>query len=335
MSKRAAPDDYHYQTPHKKRNITSSQTNAPTLPNTPVLPNPLPPLPKVAPHLAAAPFIHKSCAKYSQSSAVQDLSYERLEFVGDAYIELFASTLIFDRYPHLNAGRMSQLRESLVKNETLAEYSRAYGFDTRIEVDSFRHMEAAATSSKGNKGLNKVFADVFEAYLAAVVLSDKENGYTAAEKWAVSLWAPRVAAWEKDNANLLNATPANKVEVDPRTVYNPEAKQELNKRLTWSGKEVRITYEPWRDMIELKGDKIGQCQHFIAVYLTGYGVEKKLLGKGEGKSRAEAGQWAAIDAMHGEMKAFVAECAQKCAEIKEKRRLEMERKQEAEVKGEA
>lgn len=284
-----------------------------------MLPDPLPRLPELTPELSAGPFIHKSSATYSRVSAAKDVSYERLEFLGDAYIELFASTLIFHRCSTLPAGQMSQLRELLVKNETLAEFSRAYAFNKRIEVDSMKHMEAVA--SKGNKGLNKVLGDVFEAYLAAVVLSDKKSGFETAEKWALALWEPRITAWEKANNASAYQTATVDGEVQaPRKFFNPDAKQELSRQLIWSAKEVRITYEPWKDKIELKGAQIGQTRHFIAAYLTGYGFEKKLIGKGEGKNRGEAGQWAATDAMYGEMKDFVAERARECVEIKEKRK---------------
>lgn len=328
MSKRPGSDDYHHQPPHKKhshgpppRRNQSSGTSQ-QYSSLSILPNPLPPLPRLTPELSAGPFIHKSAGvagNYSRTTAAKDMSYERLEFLGDAYIELFASKLIFERYQSLPAGQMSQLRELLVKNETLAEYSRAYAFDKRIEVDSFRHMEAAA--SKGNKGLNKILGDVFEAYIAAVVLSDGESGYAIAEKWSVALWMPRLVAWEEANNMAAYGTVTTSDErQDPRKIFNPDAKQELSRLLIWSSKEVRIIYEPWKDMVELKGAQIGQTRHYIAVYMTGYGFEKKLLGKGEGKNRGEAGQWAATDAMHGAMKDFVAERARECTDIKEKRK---------------
>lgn len=314
MSKRPASD--HYEGPHKKRNL-GPDSSSPTLPTS------LPPLPQLAPDYAAGPFIHKSAAVYSRNSKIKDLSYERLEFLGDAYIELIASEIIYARFPYLPAGQMSQLRESLVRNDTLAEYSVAYGFDKRIELDSFRQMEAGA--SKGNKGLKKVFGDVFEAYLAAVVLSDPKDGRANAEKWLAALWEPRLVMSEKGlSRSAYGPPPVSDTDKDPLNTYNPDAKQELSRRIVYHGKEVKLTYESWRDMIELKGAQIGQSRHFIAVYLTGFGFEKKLLGKGEGKNRGEAGQWAATDAMHGGSKELVAQCEKQCTEIKEKRKREQE-----------
>ena len=92
------------------------------------------------------------------------MSYERLEFLGDAYIELIASRLIFERFVQLTAGQMSQLRELLVKNETLGEYSKAYGFDKRLEAGAIEKMmeDSRSSGGKGNKAFNKVMGDVFE-----------------------------------------------------------------------------------------------------------------------------------------------------------------------------
>ncbi|EMF12335.1 Ribonuclease_3-domain-containing protein, partial [Sphaerulina musiva SO2202] len=122
-----------------------------------------------------------------------DLTYERLEFLGDAYIELFASRLIYESYSHLPAGRMSQVRELLVKNETLAELSRRYGFDQNIAVGAEIGELLRDSRGRGNKGYNKIVGDVFEAYVAAVVLSDFEGrGFEKAEGWCRDLWEAKL-----------------------------------------------------------------------------------------------------------------------------------------------
>ncbi|KAG9970387.1 hypothetical protein KCU72_g24649, partial [Aureobasidium melanogenum] len=72
---------------------------------------PLPTLPQVpdGPY-SRAPFVHKSSSQHDRTSAVGDMTYERLEFLGDAYLEVIATRLIFSRYPHLAAGRQAQIR---------------------------------------------------------------------------------------------------------------------------------------------------------------------------------------------------------------------------------
>jgi ribonuclease-3 len=77
----------------------------------------------------------------------------------------------------------------------------------------------------------------------------------------------------------------------------------------------------------------GQNRHFIAVHLTGYGYEKKLLGQGEGKNKVEAGNWAAIEAMYGESKAIVDECEQKLIVMKEHKKQEKEAREMAAASG--
>ena len=150
----------------------------------------LPPLPPITnPAYQTAPFKHKSTVPSSHlTPAEPEVTYERLEFLGDAYIEVIASRLLFARFGYLSVGRQSQLRELVVKNETLAEYSRLYGLDKRVSVEGMEWMIGGG-KLKGNKGFNKVLGDVFEAYVAAVVLSDPEHGFAVAEKWLTSLWA--------------------------------------------------------------------------------------------------------------------------------------------------
>jgi ribonuclease-3 len=226
---------------------------------------------------------------------------------------------------------MSQLREQLVKNETLAGYSMAYGFDTKVNIsDAERARMKDGSRDRGNKGFNKILGDVWEAYLAAVVLDNPKTGEKTAEKWMCELWMPKVLATVKvshskykvitdegSNAQQV-ATPGN----EPRHVYDATAKAQLQKRL--SGNETRLEYEVYKASQELKGDLIGQNRHFIALYYTGFGYERELLGKGEGKNKVEAGNWAALEAMYGDKKAVVDECETKLREAKEAKRRQLE-----------
>lgn len=349
--------DTHRHQEHRERKGISyeeaiTHLPPPTSPSAPIQPytpftipaHQLPPLPPIiSPFLASAPFKHKSLLPaYNRSSAAfpsssssptkttpqAEMTYERLEFLGDAYIELLATRLIFSRFPSLPAGSQSQLRELLVKNETLAEYSRAYGFDKRVEVGAMEAM--LEDGRKRNKGFNKVLGDVFEAYVAAVVLDDDGGGVEVVEKWLTALWAPKLLeAARNDRSYAYNpelALTHDADTADPSKLYNPTAKAELQKRLQPS-RDVKLSYETYKDSVELKGDQLGQNRHFIALYLTGYGYERKLLGKGEGKNKVEAGNWAATEAMHGKCKEVVEECEAKLAVIKEEKWKERERQE--------
>jgi ribonuclease-3 len=280
----------------------------------------LPPLPEILdPKLAESPFRHKSHG-YDRNSTVVDITYERLEFLGDAYLELLASRLIFHHFPALQAGSQSQLRELLVKNETLSEYARLYGFQNRVQVADLETMQLEA-KNRGNKGLNKILGDVFEAYIAAIVLSDPEHGFVRAEAWLTALWTPKLLETQElrkyRNPKLVLQQPDD---ADAKNVYSPTAKADLQRRI--QGYDAKLVYGPYKASVELKGDQLGQNRHFISLRLTGYGYEDKLLGQGEGKNKVEAGNWAAIEAMHGENKAIVEDCEQKLAVLKEAKKKE-------------
>ncbi|KAK6430050.1 hypothetical protein LTR95_013803 [Oleoguttula sp. CCFEE 5521] len=323
LERKAATDRRNYKADHSaalKQIPLNPATQVPVHGFTPfTVPPTLPPLPEILdPTLATAPFTHKSLHGYDRATSTSDMTYERLEFLGDAYLEVIASRIIFHHFPKLTAGSQSQVREVLVKNETLAEYARLYGFELRVKVADFEQM-AADSAGKGNKGLNKILGDVFEAYIAAVILSDAENGFAVVEKWLTALWAPKLIDAANSHKYRSSGTILqHALGEDTRTIYDPTAKATLQKRI--QSADAKLSYEPYKAMQELKGDQLGQNRHFIAVYLTGYGLERKCLGKGVGKNKVEAGNWAAVEAMHGECKGVVDECEAKLGVIKEARR---------------
>lgn len=146
-------------------------------------PNELPPLPSIlSSTLEIAAFTHASLSNPNTTS------YERLEFLGDACIELFATRLIYPAFPTLTAGRMSQKRELLVKNETLAEYAVAYGFDKRAKLPR----DFWGPGPGRGKLWTKTMGDIFEAYVAAVILSDPTGGFQTVETWLHALWKEKL-----------------------------------------------------------------------------------------------------------------------------------------------
>lgn len=144
-----------------------------------------PPLPSLAAHLQTAPFTHSSSADTRSGK----LNYERLEFFGDACLEMIATRLIFSRFPQLPVGRQSLLREKLVRNSTLAQYARMYGFQQR--------MIGTGMTGMTGKAEEKMLGDLVEAYIGALVLggspgedeeSSSKGGFEVAEEWLTTLW---------------------------------------------------------------------------------------------------------------------------------------------------
>ncbi|OAL51200.1 ribonuclease III [Pyrenochaeta sp. DS3sAY3a] len=239
----------------------------------------LPHLPPIAePHLHEAVFTHRSAhVNPGDPSQLRNidlgLDYERLELLGDAYIELIASRALYNRFPHVDVPELCSWRERLVENSTLGRFSEAYGFPDRL-----KHQSHWDTSSKA---WQKVVADIFEAYVAALVLADPVNGFQIAEEWLTALWAPQLLNFKE------------------KIIENPGAKNEMNKLLVM--KDVKIEYREERPMTY---DSNSLQRYFMGVYLTGWGYEGEWLGSGEGQNKNQAAVLAATDAMKRNSAAF-------------------------------
>ena len=252
----------------------------------------LPPI--LDPSLEEVPFTHAGTIQGKPGTSVA--SYDRLEFVGDAYIELIATRLIYSLYPQLSVGRWSQIRESLVRNDTLAEFSLAYGFDERAQVPrshkdpAFRnrnHSEGNRVwkDSEGRKLWTKMLGDIFEAYVAAVILSDPQHGFNTVEAWLTKLWSSKLQG--EDNINNLP--------------LDTGAKQELSRKVLGKGIKLEYRDEAVPEMIKYEG----KIWYMIGAYLTGWGWESQHLGSGKGLNKSEAGNRAAMQALRNPLTAQI------------------------------
>ncbi|KAI4184117.1 MAG: hypothetical protein L6R41_004971 [Letrouitia leprolyta] len=240
-----------------------------------VVQNNLPKLPRIKdPRFHEAPFTHQGIPGAAETvhQGALSMNYERLEFLGDAYLELIASRYILPRFPRFDPGKLSQTRQLLVCNETLASFSERYGFDDRARLPS----EIQRKKGTSDKIWIKVMGDVFEAYVAALIISDPENGYATAEKWLADLWEPLL----QRNVNY--------------KVMDPMAKQILSTKIMTKG--CKITYRDDRSPEPSDAVK-GRSTFFISVYYTGLGWTDLHLGSGSGSNKTEAGSNAATDAL--------------------------------------
>jgi len=262
----------------------------------------LPVLPHITePYLEEAVFTHVSAHGAARLRGVSDadrITYDRLEFLGDAYIELISSRLIYSRLPHLDVPQQSRFREQLVKNETLGKFSNAYGLPDRL-----KHGGHIGES----KAWTKVVADVFEAYVAGVVLSDSENGFHTAEKWLSELWAPQFLDFKE------------------QIIENPQAKDDLARLVAC--KDVALHYTEERDGVMEDGVQ----KYFMGVHITGWGYENEWLGSGDGRNKALAAVHAAMDAIQRNNAALQV-ATKKKQELLQLRKEEDERKETEEKK---
>ncbi|MCI0425667.1 MAG: ribonuclease III [Actinobacteria bacterium] len=108
---------------------------------------------------------------------------ERLEFLGDAVLQLVITDLLFRNYPHLAEGQMAKVRAAVVSRPTLAEIA------ARLELGE--HIELAIGEERtGGRSKDSILADAVEAILGAVYL---DGGVEAVTPVIVGLWSSKLA----------------------------------------------------------------------------------------------------------------------------------------------
>lgn len=94
---------------------------------------------------------------------------EKIEFLGDAVLELISSEYIYKTYPNLSEGEMTKARAYAVCEEALVEVANKYSFSDFLKV-------GRCESKVNNKYRNSILADSVEAVIGAIYLdSNFEN----------------------------------------------------------------------------------------------------------------------------------------------------------------
>lgn len=89
--------------------------------------------------------------------------YERLEFLGDAVLELVSSEFLFSAFPDLPEGKLSKQRASMVCEQYLAFCAKKIGLDRFILLGK-------GEESTGGRERESIISDVFEAVIGAIYL---------------------------------------------------------------------------------------------------------------------------------------------------------------------
>lgn len=103
---------------------------------------------------------HKSYANEKKGLLTDN---ERLEFLGDAVLDLAISHIIMEKFPNLSEGEMSKLRASVVNESSLAAIAKG------IDLDQYLLLGRGEELSGGRKKPS-ILADSFEAVIAAIYM---------------------------------------------------------------------------------------------------------------------------------------------------------------------
>ena len=93
---------------------------------------------------------------------------ERLEFLGDAVLELVISDFLMEAFPNLSEGDLSKLRANLVSESSLAEIAREISLGDCILIGK-------GEETSGGRDKNSILSDTLEAFFAAIYLDSREN----------------------------------------------------------------------------------------------------------------------------------------------------------------
>jgi ribonuclease-3 len=114
-------------------------------------------------------FVHRSYINENPRTGL--VHNERLEFLGDAVLELVSTEYLYTNYPHHNEGDLTAYRSSLVNAVTLGELASSLGFNDMIRLSKGEAKDV-------HRARSSILADAYEAVVGALYLSD---GYSKAK----------------------------------------------------------------------------------------------------------------------------------------------------------
>lgn len=204
--------------------------------------------------LLAEALTHRSYLNENKTARAHN---ERLEFLGDAVLELAVTHFLFERFPTKPEGELTAFRASLVNTFSLADSAEEIGLNDMLLLSKG---EARDTG----RARQIILANAFEAVLGAIYL---DQGYDAAESFVMKHLAPKI-----------DEVIAKRAWQDAKSRFQELAQEKRN---------VTPTYKTVRE------DGPDHDKQFtVGVYLG-----KERAAEGEGKSKQEAEQAAAQAAL--------------------------------------
>jgi ribonuclease-3 len=133
---------------------------------------------------------------------------ERLEYMGDAVLELWVTDKLFHLEPPVDEGQMTTMRAQLVCEKTLAEAARELGLDQCLKL-------GVGEEKTGGRQRDSLISDSFEAFLGALYL---DGGMDEAIKILQISIGPRIIHPESQNVIDYKTRLQEYVQADTRRV---------------------------------------------------------------------------------------------------------------------
>ena len=113
------------------------------------------------------------------SISASDISYQRLEFIGDSLLNLIVTKIIYMNFPNSDSGELSNLKQEIICNKALGEIAQKLNLGKYLIVGNSEEMGHIRTHQK-------TLADLIEA-LTAVVYIDSNKDFKLTQKVLLTL----------------------------------------------------------------------------------------------------------------------------------------------------
>lgn len=185
-------------------------------------------------------------------------SNEKLEFLGDSILSIITSLYLYRNYPALHEGEYTNIKASIVKTDSLYQAAK------NLELELYLYLSKGEEKNKGK--LNKsILANCFEALIASIFL---DSGFDTSYRFVLKfLFENKLDYIVK---NFLYLSPKNRL-------------QEY-----WQNKYKKL---PHYKIIRQTGPE-HKKDYFIGVFFN-----NKKLSEGQGRSKKEAEEQAAVNAL--------------------------------------
>lgn len=182
---------------------------------------------------------------------------ERLEFLGDAVLELVVTQWLYENYPGEPEGELTNWRAALVNAKMLAEVAQDSGFNDFLLLSRGEQKELG-------KARFYILANIFEAFIGAIYL---DQGYKVCQDFIKKYLLVKLP-------NIIEKG----LHKDPKSRFQEEAQE---------GLKITPTYK----VLEEWGPD--HAKHFIVGVFLG----QEMVAKGEGSSKQEGEEEAAKEAL--------------------------------------
>ena len=202
---------------------------------------------------------HSSYANEWKSRKKDVRCNERLEFLGDAVLAAVVSEYLFVSYPDLPEGELTQRRKAVVQSSALASYAR------KIDLGAYLYLGNGEEKGNGRER-QSTLENTFEALIAAMYLDAGEQGMAVVRHFVL----PFIQKELQDNYSPIST--------DPKTEL-----QQL----------IQQTEGDFLEYVTV-GESGPDHDKFFEVEAR---MNSNIIGRGTGKSKREAEQNAALEAL--------------------------------------